>query len=67
MRSLLRGRTCPGRLLDKSRKAYYNPVRRPDISDVQNRTVRFAKPDTPVLIGQRIKKEFRENLWNSEK
>jgi hypothetical protein len=47
-------------LPDKSEKAYYNPVRRPGISGVQNRTVRFAKPEHPVFTGQRIKKNFRE-------
>jgi len=29
------------------------------MSGVQNRTVRFAKPDTPVLSGQAIDQEFR--------
>jgi hypothetical protein len=48
---LLRGRTCPGRLPDKSEKAYWNTVRRPDISGVQNWTVRFEKPETLVLTG----------------
>jgi hypothetical protein len=64
MRSLLRGWTCPGRLPDKFKKAYWNLVRRPDISGVQNQTVQFAKLDTLILRGQRIKKEFRENLKN---
>jgi hypothetical protein len=64
MRSLLRGQTCPGSLPDKSIKVYWNPVRRPDIFGVQNRTVQFAKPYTPILIGERIKKEFKENLRN---
>jgi hypothetical protein len=48
--------------LDKPKKPYWNPVLRPDISGDQNRTIRFAKPDTPVLTEMRIKKEFRENL-----
>jgi hypothetical protein len=64
---LLRGRTCPGGLPDKSRKTYWNPLWRPDISGIEtghiwdeNRTIRFANPDTPVLTGMRIK-------WNSGK
>jgi hypothetical protein len=61
---LLRGRTCSGRLPDRSEKAYWNPVRRLDISGVQNQTVRFAKLDTPVFTGQRIMEELRENLRN---
>jgi hypothetical protein len=64
LRFLLRGWTCPGRLPYKSKKDYWNPVRRPDISSVQNRTVQFTKPDTPVLTGQRIMEELRENLRN---
>jgi hypothetical protein len=60
----MRGRTCLGRLPDKSKKAYWNPVRRSNIFGVQNRTIQFEKLDTPVLTGQRIKKEFRGNLRN---
>jgi hypothetical protein len=37
-------------------------MRKPDISGVQNWTVQFAKPDTLVLIGQRIMEELRKNL-----
>jgi hypothetical protein len=47
--------------LDKSGKAYWNPVRRSDISGVQNWTIQFAKLEHPVLTGQGIK-DFRENL-----
>jgi hypothetical protein len=57
----LRGQTCPGRLSDKSGKAYWNPVRRSDISGVQNWTIQFANLEHPVLTGQGIK-NFRENL-----
>jgi hypothetical protein len=32
---LLRSRTCLGGLPNKSRKPYWNPVKRPDISDDQ--------------------------------
>jgi hypothetical protein len=56
MEFLQRDRTCPGGLPDKSENPYWNPVRGPDISGVQNQIVRFAKPDTLVFIGQRIKK-----------
>jgi hypothetical protein len=61
---LLRGQTCLDRLSNKSKKAYWNLVRRSDISGLQNRIVQFTKPDIPVLTGRRIKKEFRENLRN---
>jgi hypothetical protein len=64
LRFLLRARPCPGGLLNKSEKSYWNPVRGADISGVQNQTVQFAKPDTPVLTGQRIMEELRENLSN---
>jgi hypothetical protein len=67
LRFLLRGRTCPGRLPGNSGKANWNPVRRLDISGVQNRTVQFIKPDTPVSTGQRIMEELRENMRNREK
>jgi hypothetical protein len=50
---LIGDQTSPKGLLDKSKKPYWNPVKRPDISDVQNRTVQFAKPDTLVLTGHR--------------
>jgi hypothetical protein len=33
------------------RKAYWNLVRRLDISGVQNQTVRFVKSEHPVLTG----------------
>jgi hypothetical protein len=33
------------------RKAYWNLVRRPDISGVQNQTVQFVKSEHPVLTG----------------
>jgi hypothetical protein len=39
--------------------------KRSDISGAQNQTVRFAKLDTPVLTGQEIMKELREN-WGVE-
>jgi hypothetical protein len=45
-----------------SSQSLWNPMGRPDIVDVQNRIVQFEKPDTPVLTGQRIMKNFRENL-----
>jgi hypothetical protein len=61
---LLRGQTCPEGLPDKSENPHWKSVRRPDISGVQNRTIRFAKPDTLVLTGMRIKKEFREDFRN---
>jgi hypothetical protein len=59
---LLRGQTCPGGLPDKSERPYWNSVKRPNISDVQKWTIRFVKPDTPVLTGQKIMKELRKNL-----
>jgi hypothetical protein len=37
---------------------------RADISGVQNLIDWFPKLDTLVLTGQRIKKEFKENLRN---
>jgi hypothetical protein len=40
-RFLLRSRTCLGGLPDKSRKPYWNPVKRPDISGLQNQILRF--------------------------
>jgi hypothetical protein len=49
------------RIPDKSEKAYWNPMYRPDISGVQNWIVQFVKLKHPVLTGQRIK-NFRENL-----
>jgi hypothetical protein len=61
MEILLRGQTCPGGLPDKSGNPYWNPVKGPDISGVQNRTFRFVIPDTPVLTGQKIKKGIRKN------
>jgi hypothetical protein len=64
LRFLLRGRTCPGRLPNKSKKAYWNQVRRLEISGVKNQIVRFTKLDTPILTGQRIMEELRENLRN---
>jgi hypothetical protein len=36
MEILLRGRTCPGGLPNKSGNPYWNPVKGPDISGVQN-------------------------------
>jgi hypothetical protein len=59
MEILLGGRTCLWGLMDKSGKPYWNPVKSPDISGVQKRIVRFAKPDTSVLTGQMIMKELR--------
>jgi hypothetical protein len=57
---LLRGRTCPERLLDKSEKAYWNLVRRPDISGVHNRAVWFKKLDTPVLTRQNYEELYEK-------
>jgi hypothetical protein len=34
------------------------------MSGVQNQTAQFTKLDTPVLKGQRIMEELRENLRN---
>jgi hypothetical protein len=62
MEIFLRGQTCPRRLPNKSGKTYWNPVRRPDISGDQNRTVQFTKPNTPVLTRQRIVEELWEKL-----
>jgi hypothetical protein len=39
-------------------KTYWNLVLRPDISSAQNRTVRFAKLDTPVMTGQEFRRKF---------
>jgi hypothetical protein len=36
-------------------QSLWNPARERDISDDKNRVVRFAKPDTPILAGMRIK------------
>jgi hypothetical protein len=49
----MKDQTSTEGLPDKSRKPYWNPVKRPDMSDVQNQTVQFAKPDTLVLTGQK--------------
>jgi hypothetical protein len=46
--------------LDMSGEVYWNPVYRPDISGDQNWTVRFAKPDTPVLTRMRNKRNLRK-------
>jgi hypothetical protein len=53
-----------GQITEQVRKAYWNPVRRLDISGVKNQIVRFTKLDTPILTGQRIMGELRENLRN---
>jgi hypothetical protein len=53
LRFLMKDQTSAEGLPDKSRKPYWNPVKRLDMSDVQNQTVQFAKPDTLVLTGQK--------------
>jgi hypothetical protein len=50
-----------------SDRSLWNPAYQPDMSGVQNWTVWFRKPDTPILTGQRIMEELRENLRNREK
>jgi hypothetical protein len=57
LRFLLRDRTCPGKLLDKSGKTYWKPVYRPDISGYQNWTVRFSGFDR-----NENQDEFRKDL-----
>jgi hypothetical protein len=57
MEFLLGGRTCSRGLPDKSRKPYWNPMKRSDISGVQNQSIRFAKP-----TGEMILKELRGTL-----
>jgi hypothetical protein len=61
---LIGDQTNPEGLPNKSEKHIWNPVKRSDISGVQNQTVRFAKLDTLVLTAQMIIKELRENLWS---
>jgi hypothetical protein len=63
---LLRIRTCPGGLTDKSEKPYWNLVKRSDIWDDQNWTVRFAKLD----IWGKQDRELKRNLgktWGAER
>jgi hypothetical protein len=47
-----------GRLPNKFGKPYWNPLKRLDISGVQNQTLQFTKPDTPVLAGQTTNHKF---------
>jgi hypothetical protein len=53
LRFLLRGQTSSGRLPDKSRITYWNPVYRPDTSGDQT-----GQSDLQNRIGMRIKRKL---------